>query len=50
LGETRKWNGQVLVTKFSAYEQDFGNCEVKVFTFASSDDDEAALVAVIEGQ
>jgi hypothetical protein len=28
--------------------QDFGNCEVRVFTFVSADEEEAELVEVVE--
>ena len=31
-----------------ADEQDFANCEVKVYTFVSDDDDDAALVEAID--
>ena len=33
-----------------ADQQDFNNCEVRVFTFTSADDDEAELVEVVENQ
>ena len=33
-----------------ADQQDFNNCEVRVFTFVSADDDEAELVEVVENQ
>lgn len=31
-----------------ADQQDFNNCEVRVFTFVTADDDEAELVEVVE--
>ena len=45
-----EWASSFAPARAPADDKNFANCEVKVFTFVSSDDDDAALVEVLQRQ